>query len=82
MYPEFIAIYIGLGVLSILQIGTIILVILLLKKNGGSHNEYPAQKNNYTLNNQSKSSGVALCVNCGTQFDATHKVCPRCGKPR
>ena len=28
------------------------------------------------------SSGVVFCKSCATQFDARHKVCPRCGTTR
>lgn len=28
------------------------------------------------------TSGVVFCKSCATQFDARHKVCPRCGTPR
>lgn len=28
------------------------------------------------------TSGVVFCKSCATQFDACHKVCPRCGTPR
>ena len=28
------------------------------------------------------TNGVVFCKSCATQFDARHKVCPRCGTPR
>ena len=82
MYPEFIAIYIGLGILAILQIATIILLCILFKKNKVSRQPQHAFHNQYSNNNQPNNSGVVFCVNCGTQYDATLKVCPKCGKPR
>ena len=82
MYPEFIAIYIGLGILAVLQIATIILLCILFKKNKVSQPPQHAFHSQYTNNNQSNNSGVVFCVNCGTQYDVAHKVCPKCGKPR
>ena len=90
MYPEFIAIYIGLGVLALLLIVAIILLIVLLKKQGSSRprNYYaPQQPPQYgsmprSQGGQSAAGGMAFCRNCGAQFDAANKVCPRCGTPR
>ena len=83
MYPEFIAIYIGLGVLAVLQIITIILVLLTRKKlrRGAEHT---AVTNRSTSARPSipESRGVAFCTNCGAQFSAKIDVCPICGKPR
>lgn len=79
MYPEFIAIYIGLGVLFIIEIVTLILMIILLsrsKKNGTGIIK------DSSANRPSSDMGIAFCVNCGTQFDGRLNVCPKCGKTR
>ena len=82
MYPEFIAIYVGLGILALLQVGTIVLVIVFQRKS--NQKSTPNQFFNQTVPSQPQSSShsVAFCVGCGTQFDSTLKVCPRCGRPR
>ena len=94
MYPEFIAIYIGLGVIALLLIVAIILLIILLKKQGSSRpKNYYAQQPQYGRPQQGlapgrqaqgggSSGGMAFCRNCGAQFDASLRVCPRCGTPR
>ena len=90
MYPEFVPIYIGLAAIALLLIVAIILLIVLLKKQGSSRprNYYapqqPPQQYGRTSQNQGgqPSGGIAFCRNCGAQFDAAHKVCPRCGTPR
>ncbi len=90
MYPEFVPIYIMLGVIALLLIVAIILLIVLLKKQGSNsrpRNYYaPQQPQQYGRAPQNQggqpSGGMAFCRNCGAQFDASHRVCPRCGTPR
>ena len=83
MYPEFIAIYIGLGILSLLQIATIVLVVVLLKKKRHSSDFINSPDNRvYPNSSHSMASGVAFCINCGAQFNSELKVCPKCGYPR
>lgn len=83
MYPEFIAIYIGLGILAVLQILSIILVIILIVKTKKQTAHLNSLSDQWGLRvDRQKSFGVVFCVNCGTQFDPVHNVCPKCGKPR
>ena len=83
MYPEFIAIYIGLGMLLILQITTIILTVLLYKKSKkAQESNQDEAEDPYLYDQKPQYSGVVFCINCGAQYDAAHKVCPKCGKPR
>jgi len=93
MYPEFVPVYIALGVIALLLIVTIILLIVLLKKQGSSRprNYYaqaPAQPQygrapqNQSGQASSAAGGMAFCRNCGAQFAANLKVCPRCGSQR
>lgn len=74
MYPEFITIYIGLGIVIILLIVAIILLLLLMKK-----------LNNYPIQLQEKASSAknaVFCRKCATKFDSSQHVCPNCGTPR
>ena len=82
MYPEFIAIFVCFGILAVMQIVSLILIIVLLKRSKNPTGS--VQINSYARSFQQpvQSNGVAFCLNCGTQFDAAHKVCPKCGKPR
>ena len=79
MYPEFIAIYVGLGVLALMLAAVIVMQIVLLKRGQGtkqSQIKYP------TANNLQNTGSIVFCKNCATQFDASQKVCPHCGTPR
>lgn len=79
MYKEFKIMYIGMAVLGVLMIINIILQIRILKDKpvagiyAGAAGSAPAQP--------SVGSKV-FCKNCATQFDASLKVCPKCGTPR
>lgn len=76
MYPEFIAIYVGLGILFVMLIIIMVLLIVLLKKNG--KNEMNSKVNSMIYSSRS----IAFCKNCATQFDASQRCCPKCGTPR
>lgn len=79
MYPEFIAIYVGLAIVIILLV--VILIFVIKTKNNLP--DYTSKKNYLNASNSSASSGkVAFCKNCATQFDAAAHVCPNCGTPR
>ena len=43
---------------------------------------YPSGNNQRQQTPAYGTSGVVFCKSCATQFDARHKVCPRCGTPR
>ena len=73
MYPEFIAIYIGLAVVLILLIVNLIFTIRLMNKFKGSRN---------VSLNMNQSMGVVFCKKCATEFDANLRVCPNCGTTR
>ena len=83
MYPEFIAIYVGLGVLAVLQIITIVLVLLTRRKlRRGTERTAEQRHNTSSMRSTAESRGIAFCTNCGAQFSAKIDVCPICGKPR
>lgn len=77
MYPEFIIIYVALGIITILLAAVIVLLILLLRRTRTDNTGYtPADK--VKIN----STGIAFCKNCATPFNASTGVCPKCGTPR
>ena len=84
MYTEFKIIYIGLGIIAALLLAVIILLVLLFKKisSGGGRAEGSRPSTSNFAAPRQTVSGVVFCPNCGTQFDAKHIVCPKCGKPR
>lgn len=43
---------------------------------------YPSENSQRQQTPAYGTSGVVFCKSCATQFDARHKVCPRCGTPR
>lgn len=81
MYPEFIAIYVGL--LIVIGLLVTILVLMLKKQNDNSRStaNYTAKQN--TLETNASSSGsIVFCKKCAAEFDSTQKCCPKCGTPR
>lgn len=81
MYPEFVAIYIGLGVLFIMLLVILILLIVVLKKVGKGS---AAKNGRYSgIQYQApQASGTAFCRRCGTKFDSSMNACPQCGTQR
>lgn len=86
MYPEFIAIYVGLGILAAMLVAVIVLLVILIRKVSSCNlvraNNIPAQRQNNTINQGGASFNVAFCNKCGTKYDAQTRVCPKCGTPR
>lgn len=85
MYPEFIAIYVGLAILIGLGICILILLIKLLKNNDGL--PMPSQQHISVVEAQPKYSepsggNMAFCKKCAAQFDSSQRCCPKCGTPR
>ena len=92
MYPEFIAIYIGLAILAVLQIvGLVFLRKLLKQSEGGTQmpRSYAAPQTS-TFNQGSVTTtvpnmapgAVVFCKHCAAEFDASLRACPKCGTPR
>lgn len=81
MYPEFIAIYVGL--LIVIGLLVTILVLMLKKQNDNSRPtaNYTAKQNNLEANT-SPSGSIVFCKKCAAEFDSTQKCCPKCGTPR
>ncbi len=81
MYPEFVAIYIGLGVLFVMLLVVLILLIVLLKKVGKNSG---ARNGRYSGASYQppQQSGTAFCRRCGTKFDSSMNACPQCGTQR
>ncbi|MBQ4260139.1 MAG: hypothetical protein IJB84_07780 [Lachnospiraceae bacterium] len=77
MYPEFIAIYVGLAIVIALLVT--ILVILLKRTSGGGQRTSTPQPTNWMPN---APGAVVFCKYCGTQFDSSQNCCPKCGNFR
>lgn len=84
MYPEFIAIYVGLAIALVLLVAILVLLIVLLKRgNNIPHaTNYQQRPSNYQNQNFGGSTGIVFCRNCSTQYDGATRICPRCGTPR
>lgn len=87
MYPEFIAIYVGLAILIALGVAILILLIKLNKNNEGfptmpSINTTSTVSSSQPASNESKDGNMAFCKKCATQFSASERFCPKCGTPR
>ena len=90
MYPEFIAIYVGLGIHLLVGIANLVLTIKLMMN--GSQPHYSSSYNNSATNDDTKnkiipenniqSDNVVFCKKCANEFDALQKFCPKCGTPR
>lgn len=80
MYPEFIPIYVGLGILLIMMIVVLVLLISLIRNNTRTPNK-PYRKRK-SANEPLQHGSTAFCKNCATQFDASQPYCPKCGTPR
>jgi hypothetical protein len=83
MYPEFIAMYIGLGVVIVLLIVLIVLAIVILKKIKSA----PARPVMAAARPAAPAAPVAggnvvFCRNCAKQFDSAMRFCPYCGTGR
>lgn len=86
MYPEFIAIYIGLAILIVIGI-TILIFIIKLNKNNDVFPMHTIKTISTTSNtlptsNDSDNGNLAFCKKCATKFSASERFCPKCGTPR
>jgi len=84
MYPEFIAIFVGLGVLVCIMIIVVILLIIILKqmKSTKITPDYTNVKTDGLKTKVSNSVGVVYCKNCMNPYAADKNVCPNCQTPR
>lgn len=85
MYPEFIAIYIGLAVLIGLAVVILVLLICLLKGKGNKTvmpTSYSDKNVNLPIKANQTIDNMAFCKKCAAQFDASERFCPNCGTPR
>ena len=82
MYPEFVGIYVLLGVVIVLLLALIVLAIVILKKVGSG-----AVRSNVTVTRPiaaapAAGGNVVFCRNCAKQFDSSMRFCPHCGTNR
>lgn len=73
MYPEFVAIYVGLGIILIISFVNLVLLINLGKRFGNVKADFKSVN---------QVTSVVFCKKCATEFDSTLRVCPNCSTPR
>ncbi|MCM1499974.1 MAG: hypothetical protein NC124_16040 [Clostridium sp.] len=81
MYTEFIIIYVGIGVMLLLQVVLLIVMLVLLKemkKQKDKRNRMISAAGNYA----GSGSSIVFCTNCATQYAGTERFCPKCGAAR
>lgn len=80
MYPEFVPIYVMLGVAIALLAALIVLAVLILKK---LSNRPAAPVSRGTRPGAAPAGGnVVFCRSCAKQFDGSMRCCPHCGTAR
>ncbi len=97
IFREFIITYILLGVIAAILIALLVLVIILLHRSSNDipvssfvqnqsgtvmPNSPQSMEMPPVMNVSAANSGVAVCRNCGMQFDSANKFCPKCGTSR
>lgn len=84
MYPEFIAIYIGLVIIIALLVVNLVLQLKNKSNNGASYTKtYTSSFNKSEPAPAPTFSGnIVFCKKCASEFDASQRNCPRCGTPR
>lgn len=83
MYTEFIFIYIGIVVITILLIAAIILLLHLLKKVNKLSKNQASNATVYSDKSSKNNSGkMVFCKKCFAPFDSEYQVCPKCGTPK
>lgn len=88
MYPEFIAIYVGLVIVIGLLIALLILGSKILNKLqsrpslGAQFTSQPTMNAQPQYRAPMQQGAIVFCKNCATQYDANTHVCPKCGTPR
>lgn len=87
MYPEFIAIYIGLAIL--IGLGVVILILLIRLNQNGDKQNISIRKATPVVNQTispvditNNSANTVFCTKCATQFSSEEHFCPNCGTPR
>lgn len=91
MYPEFIAIYIMLAILVVMNAVTLLFLFLLMKKISTTQTADTAgyqqpvalyYNQSYVQQHPQQGSNVVFCPQCATQYDARQGYCPGCGARR
>jgi hypothetical protein len=81
MYPEFVPIYVMLGVAIALLAALIVLAVLILKKLNNRPST-PARGGVRPAAAGQSAGGAVFCRSCGKQFDGAMRFCPHCGTNR
>ena len=81
MDPEFVPIYVMLGVAIALLAALIVLAVLILKKLGNRPSA-PVRGGARGAAPVNQAGGAVFCRGCGKQFDGSMRFCPHCGTNR
>lgn len=87
MYPEFIAIFVGIGILALIMILILILQLVILKQMKTSRS-IPMEYSNPNVKSSNINTpvagkvGIVYCKNCMNPYPADKNVCPHCQTPR
>ena len=94
MYPEFLVIYIGLGVVNVLLAAVLVLLIKLLRSGSAvprqvtyqppAASTVPARPAAAPAAAAEAAAGerVAFCKVCAAELSPTQRFCPKCGTRR
>ncbi|MBQ7354732.1 MAG: hypothetical protein IJW62_04340 [Clostridia bacterium] len=85
MDTEFLILYLALGIVAVLMIAVLIMLFSILSKveklaQGGGRSFEASPYNRVNIGGN--AGGTVFCTQCATQYDASQKNCPRCGKSR
>jgi len=73
MYPEFVGLYVCLGIVILLLLAVLAFLFVLLGKLRGVNGGKAAAPS---------AAGVVFCRSCQKQFPANQGICPHCGASR
>ena len=79
MYPEFLVIYIGLGVVILLLAAVLVLLIKLLRSGSAVPRQVTYQP---PAAEAAAGERVAFCKVCAAELSPTQRFCPKCGTRR
>lgn len=79
LYTEFILIYVGLGIVIVMQVVLLILLAVLVGKAGKGQNRVSRAVG--AVVNQTRQ-GIVFCPNCAAKLDSAELFCPQCGMAR
>lgn len=82
MYPEFIPIYVGLGIVIILLLVVILLLLIFTRRIFRGKKIKKKLVDRHSNNVKDESTGIVICRNCHEQYSSNENICPSCGLVR